>query len=115
MQTVRVLRTHALFQGVDTLVIEPDRTVNYHRNYEKYGLLTGLQTPPLTASKEPPEHVSARACARYRRQIDLSEVRFASMWFTLSSHADDPGGLTRTSKKRRTASASDDADSALQK
>lgn len=133
MQTVRILSTHVLFRDVGTLVIEPDTTVNYHRNYEKYGLLTGLQTPPLVASKDSPDHVPARAYARYRRQIDLSEVQFASMWFTLASHPGSPGGLGdtgdkgdtgdtsdtndtgRASKKRRAATAPDELDSALPK
>lgn len=116
---MRILSTNALFRDVGTLVIEPDTTVNYHRNYEKYGMLTGLQTPPLVASRDPPDHVPARAYARYRRQIDLSEVQFSSMWLTLASHPGSPGGSDdtsntgRASKKRRAATAPDELDSAL--
>ena len=107
LQTAQVIRTR--FPRTRWVVIEPDRDIAYHQNYERNGFLWHLRSAPLQPRTAPKEYGDSgdrrSAYGRYRAQIGLDAERYRSMWFEVPAAPPEPlrANDARLSKRMRRA------------
>lgn len=77
-QLARVIERR--FPDATAFVIEPDRSVEYHRGYEKGFPWT---TKTVLAPQMLKETVSSAVYQKYRRQIDVDPERYQSLYFAI--------------------------------
>ena len=94
LQTAKIIRSK--YPGAVGLVIEPDRDVLYHTNYEKHGFLWALDEMPLQVSTYEDVGVTKRSFLRYRKQVALDDARYPSLFFNIG----DASTGARSSGKR---------------